>query len=61
MDLLEKNSGKRPTGLMPEERLIICSLLQTKVSEYNKSHSFHAKVIQATITALQDLSSKLYH
>jgi hypothetical protein len=39
----------------------ICSLLQSKVSDYNKSHSFLAEVIRATITAQKDLFPKLHH
>ena len=61
MDLLEKNSGKRPTGLTSDERLKICSLLQTKVGEYNKANSFLAEVIRATITAQHDLFPALHN
>lgn len=60
MDLIQKNSGKRPTGLTPDERLRISSLLQSKVGVYNKANSFLAEVIGATIIEQKSLFSKLY-
>jgi hypothetical protein len=61
MHLFQRDSGKRPTGLTPEERLKISSLLQTRVSEYNKANTFLAEVIRATICAQKDLFPKLHH
>jgi hypothetical protein len=61
MTLLQRDSGKKPSGLTPEERLKISSLLQTKVSEYNKANTFLAEVIRATICAQKDLFPKLHH
>jgi len=60
MQLINRDSGKRPTGLTPEERVRICSLLQTKVGDYNKANSFLAEVLRATISAQKSLFPKLH-
>jgi hypothetical protein len=60
MTLIERDSGKRPTGLTSDERLRIYSLLQSKVGEYNKANNFLAEVLRATIIEQKSLFRKLY-
>ncbi len=60
MHLINRDSRKRPTGLTPDERVRICSLLQTKVGEYNKANAFLAEVLRATISEQKSLFPKLH-
>jgi hypothetical protein len=60
IQLIKRDSEKRPTGLTSDERLRICSLLQTKVGEYNKANALLAEVLRATITEQKSLFPKLY-